>query len=387
MLLATIAAAITMVDPSWVTNRLRTDTYVDCGGRTVENSRPIVIEKDAFLDRCNFTGDLYLGGASFTLRDVKARGIVTSRVKSARLIRTSTEGGDVGLLNLGGGNISVEDSAFRNHRIGFESMPGDASTWPDTAKDRGVAWYVPGNEYKAGLNLNASLDSLNDSGAWFVGDGSNRGTIKLGAWPTGPVWKVDSAPLADNWVSVSGKAWAKWVAETKDSATVEADGVFERGRVYYITTRNPKYDVKNIRVVRSSFDNCRLAGVSFYFTDGVVLEYNHADGTSLDYAYGLEYAKNGVVRFNSASLWPDPDYPKGTAIRFGMVGAMDNVRFEGNGFPVHADFKWQRGANVVADVPVYVVGAYGKDGRPILPWGDAGPGIKASETAIRPPKT
>ena len=49
------------------------------------------------------------------------------------------------------------------------------------------------------------------------------------------------------------------------------DGVFRAGKNLLAAHYNPKYEVKGIRIVGNTFENCHVAGVSAFFIAGSLI--------------------------------------------------------------------------------------------------------------------
>lgn len=326
------------------------ENYYTSSGKIVSARQPLILKQDSTLENYNYDGEIWLGEGRFTLRNVTCKGIRLSRVKSADLTNVRTDGADIGLWIIGGGNVTVRNSVFKNHRVGIEGGPGDPWTFPDEARARGIR-VTEGKEWTLGMNLCGMLETRN-KGITFVGNGLNRIAIGLGKLGT-PPYKLDGeSPLADNHWDVTGKTSPRVVAESSQSFVLEAEGVFEKGKRYWAHTYNRKYEIKNIQIYDSRFEKNSLAGISLYFVDGVRIERNYAPDVTSDYEFGLEHGRNALIADNRGSSNGHKN------IRIGLLGRMENIVMRGNSLPLAYMDRNQPELGITADAPVDFTGGH-----------------------------
>lgn len=337
---------------SAIQSGLLTDNDFDGGGKSYTGAgAPLVIEnRDANLSNFTYDGEIWLGSGSFNVTNVECKGFRLSGVTGANLTRIRTDGAEYGVALIGGNNVTVKDSHFKNHRIGMVILPGDPHTHKLEAEARGIAW-KEGNQWIPGTNLGGMIRSTD--GVYFTGNGTTSARIAF-TWPEGPFWKTDPRlPMKDNYYTVAGKR-VQWVSDDANGVNIQSnDGVFELGKTYWLHTYNPKYEVKGIRIIGNTFENCHVAGVSAFFIAGSLIQDNIVWGSPDDYEIGLEHARDCRIENNIGFLAPGGD----VRVRIGLLLGVENVTIKGNNMPIHYNAKNEPEVNLVTDSPVKYVGS------------------------------
>lgn len=306
---------------------------------------PLIFTRSTKLSDFKYDGEIWLKDGDFSLQGVSCKGIRLSNVQSATLTKVQTNGADVGLLIIGGGNVSVKNSVFRNHRIGIEGGPGHPWTFEAEARLRGIG-RAPGAEWIMGMNLCGMLETRNQ-GISFIGNGTNKVTIALGKNPN-PPFKLDSLPLSNNHWDISGKNSAYVVSETSNSVVLGAEGVFQSGVKYWAHGYNQNYELNDIRITDSRFEMNNLAGVSLYFTNNVWIERNYCPDVTTDYEFGLEHSRNAFILDNRSNYGQN----RNNLVRIGLLGRMENIVMRGNDLPLAFMHRNQPELGIVADKPI-----------------------------------
>lgn len=359
-----LAFAISQVEPitvppvrniyqaSAINSGLSLDNDFDGSGKvyTAGGGNLVIENRDANLSNFTFDGEIWLGSGSFNVSNVKCKGFRLSGVTKANLTQVQTDGAEYGVAAIGGNNITLEKNLFKNHRIGTVVLPGDPHTFKGEAEKRGIAW-TEGNQWVTGTNLGGMIRSTD--GVYFTGNGTTSAKI-LFTWPQGPFWKTDPRlPMKDNYFTVAGKK-SQWVSDDDSGVTIQSnDGVFEQGKTYWLHTYNPKYEVKGVRIIGNTFQDCHVAGVSAFFIAGSLIQDNIVYGSPDDYEIGLEHARDCRIENNIGFLYPGGD----VRVRIGLLLGVENIVIKGNNMPVHYNSKNMPESNLVTDVPVKYVGS------------------------------
>lgn len=330
----------------------------DGGGKSYRTGgKPLRIEgKSGLLSNFTVDGEIWLGSATFTLQNVKARGIRLSRVSAARIEGCDLElpggsrgleaGQGVGIWIIGSSNVTVKNCSLTGFRIGIEAMPGHPWTFKDKARARGIdSWWKDGDQFVGGVNINGGLESHNKP-LTVVGNGTNSVVFRLqtgektqyGRVP----YKLDYLPLTQNAWYATGMRSVRCTAEMGNDVTLVSPDVWQKGKTYYLYTYNPAEDLRNLQVLGNRFTDCRVAGVSFYYTAGFNVSENFVTGTTDDYAIGFEQCRNGLVERNLAGTRASDQ-----RMTIGMIGHQFHHVFAGNGLKISMQANWRPFVDVV----------------------------------------
>lgn len=266
---------------------------------------------------------------SVILTRVTAPSIILSDVKSGEInVIVGGDGVDIALSLIRSNNLRVYQSRIGKSRIGYQSMPGDAGTFQDTAIRAGVNWN-PSRVWSHGTNL-AGQGPVTARPS-FIGNGTNRVTVPTPDWPSDGWFQFSTPRKLDGVVMVKGlpPGSVRWV-ENNELELI--GGTFEVGKEYLYNTYHPEFLSRGLTIEDSVFDGPTLCSINTFFTDGFLVKNNrfytkvHDDAAILpEESFDTQIIGNILVPRD-----PRGQVPAWNSRALGSIGTTVNMTVKGN---------------------------------------------------------